>query len=94
MVQDDRIVYGVRCFWWEGIENVSSRGGLPCCPHCKGMLFEMASPKEWWDGVEKFETSGHPGYRAFVEWSKGKHFANIAAAVAAYNAKPGRNVTL
>lgn len=96
---DDRVVYGARCTWWDGIEKVGSKGtgplgSLPCCPHCRGMLFEMPTPKTWWDGVAKFEADGHTGYRSFVEWMKGKCFPDIRAAQIAYEAKPGRTVKL
>lgn len=99
--EDTRITYGAQCVWWGGIEDIGKTkprepGGisLPCCPKCGGMLFELPSPKEWWDGVEKYEANGHPGYRAFIEWRKGKCFPTQEAAKAAYEAKPGRKVTL
>lgn len=94
---DTRIVYGIRCVWWDGIEKVGKtppeRGiSIPCCPHCGGVLMELRSLAEWWAGVEKYEADGHPGYRAFIEWLKGKCFPNRQAAKAAYEAKPGRTV--
>lgn len=97
-IEDARIVYGARCTWWDGIEKVGSKGqgpggGLPCCPHCKGMLFEMPSPVEWWAGVASFEAEGHRGYRSFIEWLKGKCFRGenrLDVAKAAYEAKSGR----
>lgn len=96
---DTRIAYGSRCTWWDGIEKVEtieagSGHRLPCCPHCRGMLFEIPTPEMWWDGVVKYEAAGHAGYRAFMEWAKGKCFPNIKAAKAAYEAKPGRTVQL
>lgn len=91
MSEDTRIVYGALCTWWNGIEKVGSRNGLPCCPKCKRMLFEMPSPKEWWHAVEKHKADGHPGYRDFVEWLKDKCYPNFAAAKAAYEAK-GRRI--
>lgn len=91
---DTRIVYGARCVWWDGIEKIgktpagvgptAKMGGLPCCPHCGGVLFEMDSPKRWWDGVAKHEANGNPGYRAFIEWLKGKCFPTMDDAKAAY----------
>lgn len=69
---DTRIVYGARCGWWDSIDKVGVDGGLPCCPHCKGLLFEMDSPKTWWAGVDRYEAAGHQGYHAFVEWIRGK----------------------
>lgn len=97
---DLRIVYGMNCTWWDGIEKVGHKGPdgplgrLPCCPHCKSVLFEMPSPKQWWDGVERFQAAGHPGYCDFIAWMQGKCFPHIAAAKAAYESKPGRSVTL
>lgn len=93
---DTRIPYGIRCTWWDSIDKVgltppsgdiSHR--LPCCPHCGGMLFEVESEKVWFDGVDRHEANGHPGYRALVEWSRGKCFPNYAALAAAYAARPG-----
>ena len=96
-MSDDRIVYGMRCVWWDGIEKVGRtppRGGIsvPCCPHCGGVLYEMPSPKEWWAGVDKHQAAGHPGYRDFIEWLKGKCFPTVQAAKVAYGQKPGRAV--
>lgn len=39
---DSRIVYGARCVWWDSIANAATKpGGLPCCPHCGGVLMEV-----------------------------------------------------
>lgn len=102
MIEDTRIVYGANCAWWDGIEKIGridtvimgKPAKLPCCPVCKGMLFEMPSPTEWWASVEKYERDGNPGYRSFTEWLRGKHFKTFEDARAAYNAsadkRPGR----
>lgn len=103
MIEDTRIVYGANCAWWDGIEKIGRResvingmpASLPCCPFCQGMLFEMPSPKEWWASVEKYRRdTGDEGYRAFVEWLRGKHFESFDAARAVYNdgadKRPGR----
>lgn len=95
---DTRVVFGARCSWWGDIGDVgktprNSRGfSLPCCPHCKGMLFETDNPEIWWKGVDKFEADNHPGYRAFITWSKGQCFPNGKAALAAYEAATGIKV--
>lgn len=34
------------------------------------MLFEIATPKIWWDGVDEYEKK-HKGYRQFIEWLEG-----------------------
>lgn len=96
---DTRIVYGFRCVWWDGIEKVGRLGlrpseTIPGCPHCGSGLMQMDGPAEWWAGVEKHEANGHPGYRAFMEWLKGKCFRTIQEAQAVYQAKPGRTVQL
>lgn len=90
--KDTRIAYGARCVWWDSIQNVgtiTARNGatLPCCPHCRGMLFEMPNEQEWFAGVDKYEGAGHPGYRAFAEWMRGKCFPDINAAKRAYEAE-------
>jgi hypothetical protein len=98
---DTRIVYGAHCAWWDSIEKVGTRpfrtgapGTMPCCPHCKNMLFEMPDQKTWWDGVDKHEQNGNPGYRAFIEWLRGKCFkGGFAEAKAVYDRlpKPGKD---
>jgi hypothetical protein len=94
-VADNRIVHGARCTWWGSISEVGelppTKGnpfgerqpgerGLPCCPHCRGVLMEVGSEAEWWAGVDRHEADGNPGYRAFVEWLRGQCFPNVTAA--------------
>ena len=56
---DTRIAYGVGCTWWDSIHKVATKsGGLPCCPSCGGLLFEVPSDVEWWSGYE--EETGNP----------------------------------
>lgn len=91
---DLRIAYGTSCTWWDSIEKVGrtrpeepeigSFLSLPCCPHCGGMLLEAADDAEWFSSVDQYEVNGNPGYRARVEWSRGKCFRNYAEAKAAY----------
>lgn len=59
--------------------------GLPCCPHCGGMLFEVGSIDAWWAGVDAYEARGNPGYRRMIEFSRGRHFRSQAQAQAAYD---------
>lgn len=84
---DSRIPYGFVCTWWDSIDKVGRNGILPCCPHCQGMLFEMESEKAWFDGVDAYEASGNPGYRAMIEWGRGKCFPNYDALKSAYAAR-------
>lgn len=89
-MKDTRIPYGARCTWWDSIDKVGhtaagqSGHALPCCPHCGGMLFEVQTEKDWFDGADRYEANGHPGYRAMLEWARGKCFRNFAALKAAY----------
>jgi hypothetical protein len=83
---DTRIVYGARCTWWDSITEVAKHpSGLPCCPHCRGVLYEMASEAEWWAAVDQFGLS-NPDYRAFIEWLRGRCFPNYESARAAFEA--------
>ena len=81
---DTRIAYGARCTWWDGIRQIGKRDGLPCCPHCRNVLFEMENEGQWFSGVDRHEANGHPGYRAMVEWARGKCFKNYNELKKAY----------
>lgn len=74
MEKDTRVVYGAMCSWWDSIDKVSSNDGLPCCPHCGGILFEVPTEEEWFKGVDLYAAKGHPNYRKFIEWLRGKCF--------------------
>ena len=83
---DKRIAYGATCTWWDSIMKVGNNDGLPCCPHCRKILYEMPSIEEWWNGVDRYEVGKpRPGYRKFVEWLRGKCFPNYDAAEKAYD---------
>lgn len=85
---DNRIAYGALCTWWDDIRQVGKTSdGLPCCPHCSGVLFEKENHGQWFDGVDRYEKNGHPGYRKMVEWARGKCFKNIDAVKTAYEAR-------
>ncbi len=86
-MSENIVVYGVRCVWWDFINNagVLKDSGLPCCPHCGSVLFQM-DESEWWQGVDNYESAGRPGYRKFVEWLHGKCFPTLFAAKQAYKA--------
>jgi len=95
---DTRIVYGFFCSWWGGIEEAgqhhSKTSNLPGCPVCGNGLMQVDDAKTWWDGVDEKEKT-IPGYKDFISWLKGKCYygadgAGFRAALAVYNAKPGR----
>ncbi|WP_026783127.1 hypothetical protein [Pleomorphomonas koreensis] len=86
-MKDKRFVYGARCCWFGSISEVGHTNiGLPCCPHCGSVLYEMPDEATWWDGVDRYEAAGHLGYRAMVEWMRGKHFRSPDEGAAAYAA--------
>ena|SRR6185295_14322260 len=90
---DTRIVYGVRCVWWDSIYEASGKtmpggGVLPCCPHCGSVLMEVPSLKDWNRNVDEWEAAGHPGYRAMMDWARGKCFPSMTAMKASYDARP------
>lgn len=74
-----RVVYGARCSWWDTEDKMSSTAsGLPCCPFCRGVLFEVQSETKWWAGVDAHTAKGDPEYRTFVEWLRGKCFRSTS----------------
>lgn len=84
---DGRYVYGAGCTWNDNISKVATRQGIPCCPHCGSVLFEMDSEEKWWTGAQRYEDAGHPGYVAMMRWAKGKCFRGMPALIAAYEAR-------
>jgi hypothetical protein len=90
MITDKRVVYGANCTFWGSINEIGTRdvGGhkLPCCPHCKGMLFEMDSEEKWFQGVDRYSES-HVGYRDKIEWARGKCFKTVTELTKAYECR-------
>ncbi len=94
-VMDERIVYGTVCTWWDSIDKVG-RGipfGLPCCPHCGGPLLEVSNEQVWFNAVDAHEKNGHPLYRKFIEWQRGKCYKNTEAARQAYEVEVKEKVS-
>ena len=86
-MKDKRIAYGAGCTWWDSIQKVSVQAaGLPCCPECRGLLFEMESIDAWFGQVDRHEIEApEPGYRGLVEWLRGRCFPSYTIARAAYD---------
>lgn len=83
---DPRIVYGARCFWWNGIAAAgSTSSGLPACPYCGSPLFEAPNEAAWWKGNAEAVAEGRApdGYLNLLRWSRGKCFPNPEAALSA-----------
>lgn len=76
-LKDTRIAYGSRCVWWDNIQK-TGKGfqGLPCCPHCKGLLFEVPSMEQWQRGIDEYDKH-NPGYKDLMKWLQGKCFKTI-----------------
>lgn len=91
---DTRIAYGARCTWWDSIRKVGKTSpgqsgmSIPCCPHCRGVLFEVDNEGKWFASVDKYEADGHPGYRAMMEWARGKCFKDMVTLKRAYDDQP------
>lgn len=88
---DTRIVYGARCTWWDSIDKVMVMAGLPRCPHCMGVLYEMENIAQWNAGSQRYGAN-FPGYVQLIEWCRGKCFPDLDAAVEAYHAETGIKV--
>lgn len=96
---DARFCYGATCTWFGSIHETKStpgpHGGIPCCPLCGGVLYELPDEGEWWGGIDAYEKEGHPDYRAMWEWQRGqkKCFSSrngIDVLVAAYQSAVGK----
>lgn len=70
----DRVVYGVVCTWW-GLPSEASKQpntDLPCCPHCKGLLYSVAT--EMWSATQEEHASAlkDENYLEYMQWLKGR----------------------
>lgn len=82
---ENMIAYGATCSWWDDKNKVATKpSGLPCCPQCGGVLFEIEE-SAWWDGVDSWEEKGVEDYRAVIEWARGKCFKTRNEMINAYN---------
>ncbi len=84
MLKDKRIVYSAYCTWWGSIYDVVLNDNLPVCPYCGSALFEMSNIGQWYHVVDKYEASGAPGYRDFIDWVRGKCFKTMKEAEDAF----------
>lgn len=85
--QDLRWVYGVGCFWFAPIRDARPNAhGLPCCPTCSSLLYEVKSKEFFWGQAKNYDAAGHPGYLNMMLWIKAErhHFLTIQEAEAAY----------
>jgi hypothetical protein len=84
-MNDQRIIYGACCVWWDSIDKVASgEGGLPVCPFCKRPLMEVENEEVWFKGVRAYEADNHPGYYDYIVWLRGKCYPTNEIAWKAY----------
>jgi len=81
-MREQMIAHGVFCTWHDDKANVGVNGVLPCCPHCRGLLYEM--PEAQWLSQMAKHNASNPGYAQLMVWSKGKCFPTFTALKDAY----------
>jgi hypothetical protein len=81
------IAYGAQCVWWDDKGQVSTlESGLPCCPFCRRVLFEIEEDK-WWSQADEYAktTLGREDYLEFLIWLQGKDCRELGNWQQAYN---------
>lgn len=72
-MKDTRVVYGAVCTWWDTIDKVSTtQSGLPCCPHCGGVLYQMESEEEMRSQNARISKRFGIDYQAAMDWCRDK----------------------
>lgn len=89
-MEDTRIPYGARCTWWDSIDKVAVVGGIPRCPYCRGVLFEVESEERWLEMARDHEARKTPGYFDMLMWARGKCFPTYDHMKRAYQRRPQR----
>ena len=72
----DTIVYGAICTWWDDKDKVGHLAfGMPCCPFCKRVLFEIDA-NVWETAIDHAEVfnvfNDRDDYADLIAWSQGK----------------------
>lgn len=77
----EMVAYGAGCTWWDDKVNVSTTpSGLPCCPHCGGVLFEMEGDA-FTEGARTYEHPDVENYYEFLMWMRGKCYPTMCVAI-------------
>ena len=87
---DPRYVRGAICLWHDNIDKtaVHPEAGIPCCPHCLGVLYEHPTAKEFWEPIEKYaKDNNKPEYVDLWKWSQGKCFRTYEEMCNAFEAR-------
>lgn len=74
-MEDKRVVCGAKCTWWDSIDKVKKdkQSGLPVCPYCGNVLFEVSSIEKWNEAVDRYvQSTGFTDYSAYTEWNRGR----------------------
>lgn len=70
----------------DGSQTKIEAHSLPCCPICKGVLFEFPTLEEWQKNVTAYaEKVGDPEYPEFISWLRGRCFPDYAKARYCFN---------
>jgi len=81
-----RVVFGAACCWWDRLEAAAQRDtGLPCCPHCGGLLYELEQDSWWSFARQHAEEARDERYLAFLEWLQGRCFPHVDFARRAFD---------
>lgn len=77
------IAFGVGCTWWDSVDKTARNAvGLPCCPHCKGLLMETDTAD--WETFAHQQQIRDPDYLGLLEFMRGKCFPTLKHASEAY----------
>lgn len=94
-------VYGVTCSWNGPIDTIGlsepEKGveRMPCCPHCKGPLLQMAEA-EWKKSAEEHQRAGNTNYAVFLKWCMAQHrcYTSLMQAAIAFSRQTGKPIKL
>jgi len=90
-------VYAALCSWNGHISQIGLAGEhrLPCCPHCRSMLFQIDEDR-WQSGAREHEEKGHTHYVEFMSWcsTNGKCWRSLEEAALHFERATGRTVIL
>ncbi len=91
--------YGIGCTFHGPITKVGKHPeteGLPCCPHCNGMLMQVENESAWWAGIQKAEEQGNTNFFVFMKWvgHQEKCWKNVKEAAEAFTNAHGIDVRI
>lgn len=96
---DDRIVYGIRCTWWDSIDKIGFKPAAkrdedqtpkPCCARCGGPIAVLPL-YNWQQAMIKAENL-HAGYAEFLSWCRSRCYRSYEEAAEYYTKLTGCQV--